>query len=180
MTDEQAKLVEKHIRFVHYLVGRMHYSPLDYEDAVGFGMVGLVQAASRYESCHGSFTNYASHRIIGNVKDAVRRELGRGDRGPKSPKWYSLEEFLEETGMEFPDEQSQEPELGYEYNLYDLITVLTPREHVVFYMNRVAGFPYSVLAARLGFSESWACQIGKKAKAKLHARMHEIQVWHPS
>lgn len=180
MTDEQAKLVEKHIGFVHYLVRRMHYSPLDYEDAVGFGMVGLVQAAGRYEESHGSFTNYASHRICGTVRDAVRRELGREDRVHQAPKWSSLEEFLEETGIEFRDEHPEEPELGGEYDMRDLMVALDPREHVIFYMNKIAGFRLWLIAGKLGISESRAAQLGRRARDKLHTRMHEIQVWHPS
>ncbi|MBI5949881.1 MAG: FliA/WhiG family RNA polymerase sigma factor [Chloroflexi bacterium] len=46
----------------------------DYEDMVGFGTVGLIQAVDRYDASRGvSFRSYAVTRIRGAIVDALRQ-----------------------------------------------------------------------------------------------------------
>ena len=47
------------------------------EDAEGWAMVGLCKAARRYDPARGlAFSTYAGYRIAGEIRDAIRRELG--------------------------------------------------------------------------------------------------------
>jgi RNA polymerase sigma factor (sigma-70 family) len=48
-------------------------SPIDIEDVEGWAMVGLVQAAKRYQAGRGVFTHFACRRIRGAAIDAYKR-----------------------------------------------------------------------------------------------------------
>ena len=61
-------VVEQHIPLVRYIVGRMHLSlpaSLDFEDIVGFGTLGLIEAVERYDYLRGvAFSTFAIQRIL--------------------------------------------------------------------------------------------------------------------
>ncbi|MBD7915308.1 FliA/WhiG family RNA polymerase sigma factor [Clostridium sp. Sa3CUN1] len=71
------KLVEKYIPLVKYLasrimIGKMKY--IEYEDLVGYGIVGLLDAINRYDSSKGmKFSSYATLRIKGSMIDEIRK-----------------------------------------------------------------------------------------------------------
>jgi RNA polymerase sigma factor (sigma-70 family) len=95
LTSEQQRLVERHLRLVHWVVRRHATSnavqDLGYEDAVSCGMIGLVKAAIRFDPTRGlEFTTYAVYwiraalqehaptsRLIRNPNDAYRRINGK-------------------------------------------------------------------------------------------------------
>lgn len=82
--DERAATIEQYQPLVKYVVGRMSLglpSVLDYEDIVGYGMVGLIEALDRYDDRKGvRFETYAISRIRGAILDALRAM----DRLPRS------------------------------------------------------------------------------------------------
>lgn len=68
------------VRAVAWRVRRELDATADFEDLVGHGMVGLMQAARRYDGSRGvTFATFAYHRIRGAMLDAVRA-LGRFTR----------------------------------------------------------------------------------------------------
>jgi len=49
-------------------------SSMDFDDLVGAGNLGLVEAARRFDSAEGiSFTTFAQHRIRGAIMDSLRK-----------------------------------------------------------------------------------------------------------
>jgi RNA polymerase sigma factor for flagellar operon FliA len=77
-------LILQHIdlvrRIAYHMMRRMPHS-IEVEDLIQTGMVGLLEAAQRYECRAGStFSAYATRRIRGAILDSLRRS----DWGPRS------------------------------------------------------------------------------------------------
>lgn len=76
MADDRATLVRRHMPLVEHIVLRVSASfprHVDRSDLVAAGMLGLVEAANRFEPERGvPFHRYAGTRIRGAVLDAVR------------------------------------------------------------------------------------------------------------
>ncbi|MEH6470197.1 MAG: RNA polymerase sigma factor FliA [Halopseudomonas sp.] len=82
--ESQAEMVERHAplvkRIAHHLLARLPSSVI-LEDLVQSGMVGLLEAARKYDASKGaSFETYAGIRIRGAIIDEVRK----GDWTPRS------------------------------------------------------------------------------------------------
>ncbi|OUS38787.1 RNA polymerase sigma factor FliA, partial ['Osedax' symbiont bacterium Rs2_46_30_T18] len=77
LIEKYAPLVK---RIAHHLLARLPSSIL-VDDLIQAGMIGLLEAARRYDSSKGaSFETYAGIRIRGSIIDEVRR----GDWTPRS------------------------------------------------------------------------------------------------
>ncbi len=51
--------------------------PLEPEDLVGYGVIGLLEAFDRYDTTHNvEFVSFASYRILGQMLDALRTASG--------------------------------------------------------------------------------------------------------
>lgn len=67
-------------RIAHHLTGRMP-SSVSPQDMIQSGMIGLIEAAQKYDGSKGaSFETYAGIRIRGSMLDEIRR----GDWAPRS------------------------------------------------------------------------------------------------
>jgi len=79
MMDRDAMIL-RHMPLVAFVVGRMssetgHSNGLDRDDAMGYGIEGLIQAVDNYDPERGaSFASFAVRRIRGAVLDAVRKQ----------------------------------------------------------------------------------------------------------
>lgn len=83
-TQHANDLIRKHAplvkRIAHHLMGRLPAS-VQVDDLIQAGMLGLLEAAKKYEASKGaSFETYAGIRIRGSMMDEVRR----GDWVPRS------------------------------------------------------------------------------------------------
>lgn len=83
-SDSQADIVERYAplvkRIAHHLLARLPSSVV-LDDLIQSGMVGLLEAARKYDASKGaSFETYAGIRIRGAIIDEVRR----GDWTPRS------------------------------------------------------------------------------------------------
>ena len=78
--------VEEHLGLVHSICKKYKNSTLGYDDAVGYGMVGLVKAAKNFDETLGyKFSTYATLRIRGEICQAIRDKAGLiGSRKEKS------------------------------------------------------------------------------------------------
>ncbi|HWS86734.1 MAG TPA: sigma-70 family RNA polymerase sigma factor [Pyrinomonadaceae bacterium] len=78
LTDRDA-LIEQHRSYARALAVRVMKSlpvPVDLNDLVGYGEVGLVEAAERFDPRRGvSFPTFAHYRIKGAIHDGLR-EMG--------------------------------------------------------------------------------------------------------
>jgi RNA polymerase sigma factor FliA len=75
--DAKEQLVKKYIPFVKYIasrviIGKSRY--VEFEDLVGYGMIGLMDAINKFDESRGmKFSTYASIRIKGSMIDEIRR-----------------------------------------------------------------------------------------------------------
>ena len=84
LTDRE-QLVERYRPFVFSIVRQVSHSfpiRIDFEELVGYGMIGLLEAADRYDPRRNvSFTTFSHYRIKGAVFDGLR-EMGIVTRAP--------------------------------------------------------------------------------------------------
>lgn len=79
MASREAQIL-RHQPLVTFVVNRLSTDRvntlgLEREDAIGFGMEGLIQAIDGFDESRGtSFASYAIRRIRGSILDAVRRQ----------------------------------------------------------------------------------------------------------
>ncbi|MGG7176561.1 FliA/WhiG family RNA polymerase sigma factor [Clostridium paraputrificum] len=75
--EGKEQIVEKFIPLVKYIASRVSLGKnkyMEYEDLVSYGMIGLMDAISKYDSSKGmKFSSYASIRIKGSIIDEIRR-----------------------------------------------------------------------------------------------------------
>ena len=69
--------VEEHLGLVHSICKKYKNSMLEYDDAVGYGMIGLVKAAKKFDKRLGyTFSTYAVPLIRGEILKAIRDKSG--------------------------------------------------------------------------------------------------------
>jgi RNA polymerase sigma factor for flagellar operon FliA len=74
-TPAQQRLVEDHIPFVRSIARKLREQVpmVEFDDLVGFGMQGLIEAAFRFDDRHGvAFTTFAYYRVRGAMFDGLR------------------------------------------------------------------------------------------------------------
>lgn len=86
MNDE---LITKNMKLVYHIIRKCFPQYAHDEDVVSAGMLGLVEAANKYDESRGKFSPFARYRIIGAIKD----ELANRERN----KTVSLNAILEES-----------------------------------------------------------------------------------
>lgn len=76
MAADRDRLIEQHLSLVHAIAGKLKRSlgrSIDFEDLVGYGSKGLIEAADRFDARHGvSFTTFAYYRVRGAMVDGLR------------------------------------------------------------------------------------------------------------
>jgi RNA polymerase sigma factor for flagellar operon FliA len=83
---DRAELVEKYQYFVYSIVKKVRatlHRYVEFEELVSYGMIGLMEAADRFDPSRGiSFTTFSYYRIRGAVFDGLR-QMGILIRSPK-------------------------------------------------------------------------------------------------
>lgn len=80
VTSAREQMIVKHMPLVAFVVGRMSSEGnaavgVDKEDAMGYGLEGLIQAVDAYDPSRGTtFASFAIRRIRGAILDAVRKQ----------------------------------------------------------------------------------------------------------
>lgn len=78
-TEARQDMIMKHMPLVAFVVSRMSTDNrttlgLDREDALGYGLEGLIQAVDAFDEARGtSFASFAVRRIRGSILDAIRK-----------------------------------------------------------------------------------------------------------
>lgn len=104
---QKEQIVEKYIPLVKYLASRVSFGKtkyLEYEDLVGYGIIGLLDAINRYDPSKGmKFSSYATLRIKGAMIDEIRknRPISKGAMD-KLVKYNEAIEKLQNTLMREP------------------------------------------------------------------------------
>ena len=78
-SEARQAMIMKHMPLVAFVVSRMSTDSqktlgLDREDALGYGIEGLIQAVDGFDETRGtSFASFAVRRIRGSILDAIRK-----------------------------------------------------------------------------------------------------------
>ncbi|MBD7909827.1 FliA/WhiG family RNA polymerase sigma factor [Clostridium cibarium] len=77
IVEGKEQIVAKYIPLVKYIASRVSLGKnkyMEYEDLVSYGMIGLMDAMSKYDKNKGmKFSSYASIRIKGAIIDEIRK-----------------------------------------------------------------------------------------------------------
>jgi RNA polymerase sigma factor for flagellar operon FliA len=78
MNRDREQMIVQNLPLVSFVVGKMSdesgSSPLDREEAIAYGVEGLIQAVDNYDPTRGTtFASFAIRRIRGSILDAIRR-----------------------------------------------------------------------------------------------------------
>ncbi|MBW6408541.1 FliA/WhiG family RNA polymerase sigma factor [Clostridium weizhouense] len=98
--DAKEQIVKEYIPLVKYIASRVMVGKnkyMEYEDLVSYGIIGLMDAISKYDSSKGmKFSSYASIRIKGSIIDEIRkcRPIPKGAMD-KLNKYNNAVEFLQ-------------------------------------------------------------------------------------
>jgi RNA polymerase sigma factor for flagellar operon FliA len=100
MAAERDRLIEQHLSLVSAIAGKLKRSlgrSIDFEDLVGYGSKGLIEAAERYDPRQGTaFSTFAYYRIRGAMLDGLRT-MG----------WYSRADYARYRAEERANEYLQ-------------------------------------------------------------------------
>lgn len=75
VSEDVRALILSNLDLVRYVVGKMgiYFSKEDEEDVIGHGILGLIEAAKRFDPAKGvKFNTFAVHRIKGSIIDYLR------------------------------------------------------------------------------------------------------------
>lgn len=77
MDETREEMITRNLPLVTFVVNRMSNqsgAAIDREDAIAYGVEGLIQAVDSYDPARGAtFASFAVQRIRGSVLDAIRR-----------------------------------------------------------------------------------------------------------
>jgi RNA polymerase sigma factor for flagellar operon FliA len=100
MAEERDRLIAQHLSLVQAIAGKLKRTlgrSMDFEDLVGYGSKGLVEAAERFDPQQGTaFTTFAYYRIRGAMLDGMRT-MG----------WYSRADYARYRAEERANEYLQ-------------------------------------------------------------------------
>jgi RNA polymerase sigma factor FliA len=164
------------------------------DDLAGWGYLGLIEAANRFDPSRGvSFRTFAHSRIRGAVLDGLRLEFGgspgaaqkwnRYARGLTSPNdvcgdaAYAAGNACAAEGpsegihhaFDTPDRCLWLAELRG--RLEDALAVLTPLERELVEHRYVRDLPLQAFAAERRMSKSWFSRLHKRALGKMRAHL---------
>lgn len=123
-TMDKRALAEQYLPFVRSIAGKVKKTvakEIEFEDLVEYGVIGLLEAAERYDPAHGAnFMTFAYYRIRGAIYDGLRgmgwmsrSEYARARFEERANEYLSEVAFAEEAG-EAP------PENPFEHAVQDL------------------------------------------------------------
>lgn len=172
-----------YINLVHKIAqpyrGTQH-TALSYDDIIGSGLVGLMKACKDYnhtKSCH--FSAYARLRIIGEIKDDLRRHdlMSRRDRakhlasGNEEPAINIAS--IDAADFTWIEDRWATEARGRNDDEMDVETILTAfsklpmLQREMMQMSYIGKLNLKQAAAEVGMTESRMCQVRKEALSKL-------------
>jgi len=115
--DVKEQIIKKYIPLVKYIasrviIGKSKY--IEYEDLIGYGMLGLMDAFNKFDESKGmKFSTYASIRIRGSMIDEIRKNspISKGAMD-KLNKYNNAIEKLQKKNLKEPSNKEIADELG--------------------------------------------------------------------
>lgn len=193
LTPEAERLVMENLDYaegvarqtaIRLPIGERYGIPMDMQDCVQIGMMGLIQAATRFDSSafdpnRGTldtlFRSYAYPRIRGAVIDEVRKQTFVRRRGVEQGIKFTMlsmdfDMTNDEDGSLFSWEVGTIEDVDAWISLTDAMELLDERESKVV-LGLMMGVTGRELALDLGITESRISQIAQGARAKLKEAM---------
>lgn len=106
IVENKKEIVEKYIPLVKYIASRVSVGKnkyMEFEDLVSYGMIGLMDAISKFDASKGiKFSSYASIRIKGAMIDEIRkcRPISKGAMDKLNQYNEAIEKFQKENFRE--------------------------------------------------------------------------------
>ncbi len=180
---ESKQLVAAHQGLVRAIASRISRTLppyIDPHDVVGYGQIGLAEAAASFDPSRGvQFSSYAHHRVRGAILNGLREmswfvpetnaaQPAEGQSSPPSvPRRSTCQRLaIEELTHEPTDPdnaQLQLDSLEYRGRLYEILASLPEHETELLRLTYARRMPLAQVAEQLGVSRSWA--------SRLHARV---------
>ncbi len=184
LQPEQEALVAEHHEFARKVACKLVWTtsvPIEIDDAIGCALVGLVDAARRFDSARideAAFMSFAYPRIRGEIIDHLRRnslvrrsDLAEGERAHFVSLDTLVESAAESSTVAAPKELHAPEGSPDEYiDLRSALGALNERERYVI-TAFAAGVTGSEVAGELGLSETRVWAITAVARAKLERDM---------
>ena len=105
---DREELVEKYRYYVYSIVKKVRATlpkRIDFEELVSYGMIGLMEAADRFDPSRGiAFTTFSYYRIRGAIFDGLR-DMGVLMRSPQG-KWVQREANINDLVQTAADDSS--------------------------------------------------------------------------
>lgn len=157
---------------------RIHYAD-DIEDFIQVGMVGLIQAADRFDPNKSSvkFKTYLYKRVMGSLIDECRRMdfvKRRGREKGLNPAILSLEHENTESGLTM-ELEARHTDLDLKIDFYNVFRTLTKREKTVL-VNFLVGNSGRGISARLEITEQRVSQILGEVKDKFDKGLDHVKI----
>ena len=145
------------------------------DDLTGAGMIGLIQAADRFNNSRGlEFRTYAQHRIRGAMQDFLRNEdpLSRTERrrvrGTVNAPGTTVNVSLDLVSL---SQAASQPDLTLRSEIRDARRCLSAQENLVIALIYDFDWNNREVAAELNVTEGRVSQIKQHAIAKLRRRL---------
>jgi RNA polymerase sigma factor for flagellar operon FliA len=129
MLDRRA-LAEQYLPYVRSIAGKIKKTvakEIEFEDLVEYGMIGLLEAADRYDPKFGAnFMTFAYYRIRGAIYDGLRG-MGWMSRSEYAKARFEerANEYLQELANETPQPNGDaQPANPFEHAIQDLATAV--------------------------------------------------------
>ncbi len=113
--QDREKLILEHVPLLRHIAGKLALDlppNFDREDLVGYGMLGLIQAADSFEPARGlKFSTFAFPKVRGAILDELRRQdfLPRGRREKVREADRAVARFTQRNGLPpTPEELARE------------------------------------------------------------------------
>lgn len=111
---DRREITEKYLPFVRSIAGKVKKSvakEIDFDDLVEYGIVGLLEAADRYDPKFGAnFMTFAYYRIRGAIYDGLRgmgwmsrTEYAKARFEERANEYLAEVAIAEESGVDAPD-----------------------------------------------------------------------------
>lgn len=168
-TQEQKKLVEENLLLARKLAGKYfkRRSHLEFDDIYSYAVIGLIDAAKKYDPSHGAkFSTYAYTRIRGEIVSALERiEFGAFNRAGFAPSF--VEYFDKTTGL--PSEQHTRDKVEAIRQCYPVLNDV----EIDIIESRLAGVSTEELGKKYDVVKGWIWKLEKRAVNKIRRYMDE-------
>lgn len=177
MTPEQTLLVEENTGLVHYLIKKYFpKAPIEYDDLVQEGMIGLMKAAEHYEPGRVKFSSFAATVIRNEICMAVRKTYRKSvipnyAKIPIDAPIHTDDDMTFADVIADPDSDftAQPDEAADIETARQMIDTLPPLDRRVMELKVYGGYKQEEIGRIVGSSQSYVARIMQRAEKQLRA-----------